>query len=70
MVSFAVHKEWGVRCFGVWLEFFRVEVQGNFKEVDDFFVCFDGDFQVTFSEYMAYFLLYPLSCPWGLLEDR
>ena len=70
MIGFAIHIEWGVRYFVAWLEFFRVQVQVNIKEVDDIFVCFDGDFQVTLSEYMAYFLLYPLHCPWGLLENR
>ena len=27
--------EWGVRCSGVWLEFFCLQVQGNTKEVDE-----------------------------------
>ena len=53
MVGFALHVQWPVRCFGVWLELFRVQVQGNIKEVNDFFVCFDDEFQVTLSEYMS-----------------
>ena len=60
-----MHIEWGVRCIGVWLEFFRVQVQGNIKELTTFLFASMVIFRSHFPNIYGTFPSLPSPLPLG-----
>ena len=62
-----MHIERGGHWFGIWLESLSGQVKRYIKEVDNFFIRFNGDSQVVIGEYFAYFFLHFFNLLGGLI---
>ena len=63
-----MNVKWCAQWFRIWLEFSCIKVECYIKEVDNFLVCFNGDFSVIPRKYMACFFLCSLNLSWCLIK--